>query len=128
MNNSKAVQEWLRLARLDLGMAKDLFRIKAEYYPGVAYHCQQCAEKSIKALLVHFGKRPEKTHDIEALNKVSLSINEKFNFSKAVKLTEFAIAHRYPDSVKHPITKELCEELMELAQTTYDSVIAQLNT
>jgi len=31
------------------------------------YHCQQAAEKAVKAFLVHHGKTYERTHDIEVL-------------------------------------------------------------
>jgi HEPN domain-containing protein len=31
------------------------------------YHCQQSAEKAVKAFLIYQGKAHEKTHDIEVL-------------------------------------------------------------
>jgi len=31
----------------------------------VCFHCQQCAEKYLKALLIKYGGEPEKTHKME---------------------------------------------------------------
>ena len=49
-------KEWYDLAVTDLGVAKHLYET---YYPKpleiICYHCQQSAEKSIKAMIMHYG-------------------------------------------------------------------------
>ena len=50
------------------------------FYDVAVYHCQQAAEKAVKAFLVHPGKPYEKTHDIKGL--VDLASEVVFNFSQ----------------------------------------------
>lgn len=49
-------KEWYDMAVMDLGVAKHL---DASYYPKpleiICYHCQQAAEKAVKALIIHYG-------------------------------------------------------------------------
>jgi HEPN domain-containing protein len=67
-------------------------------YDGVCFHCQQCAEKYLKALLQEAGLAVTRTHDLEALrvqllpNHSSLrSLRRGLEF-----LTDFAVDVRYP--------------------------------
>lgn len=61
------IELWLKMAKEDLGVAKHLFET---YYPKafeiICYHCQQSAEKTVKALILKNGNQGgmPKTHDI----------------------------------------------------------------
>jgi hypothetical protein len=64
---------------------------------GAAYHCQQAAEKLVKAVLLQAGLAFPKTHDIAAL--VGLLPNHpplKDKLGNFEKLTPFGVAYRYP--------------------------------
>lgn len=53
MQNNNAAENyeaWLRIAKEDLCAAKGLLSL--ELFSSVAFHCQQAAEKSLKAYLV----------------------------------------------------------------------------
>jgi HEPN domain-containing protein len=54
-------------SRSDLGTARKLATGPDAYLDTAIYHCQQAAEKAIKALLVQNDLRFEKTHDLEVL-------------------------------------------------------------
>jgi HEPN domain-containing protein len=43
------------------------------------YHCQQTAEKAVKAFLVSHGVTPEKTHDVRKLAVRASSFEAGFN-------------------------------------------------
>lgn len=64
------VQEWLKTAETDLGVAQHLFE---HYHPKpieiVCYHCQQSAEKAIKAVIISYGAPGgmPKLHDLSFL-------------------------------------------------------------
>ena len=62
---SKEVLDWERFAEMDYITANHLDKT---LYPKpmeiICYHCQQCAEKYLKALTEHIGKEIEKTHDL----------------------------------------------------------------
>ena len=59
---TELVAAWVRAAQDDLGSAVKLVEGET-IYPGTAlYHCQQCAEKSLKAYLLLKDIEFEKTH------------------------------------------------------------------
>ncbi len=64
------VKEWLRFANMDLNTAKHLFEtMYPKPYEIICYHCQQAAEKFIKAIFVLNQKEIVKTHDLVVLAK-----------------------------------------------------------
>jgi HEPN domain-containing protein len=95
-------EEWLKVAKEDLRAAKVL--LKEELYSAVTYHCQQAAEKTLKAYLV-FKKQPVlKTHDLTKL--VELCMGEDREFEKvyiyARYLNPFSTKFRYPSEYDIP--------------------------
>ena len=65
------VSEWLAKAKEDLGAAQALYE-KAFFGPA-AFHCQQAAEKSLKAVYISKFGEVKKTHELGFLSgKVSL--------------------------------------------------------
>ena len=53
-------ERWLAFACDDLRMAE--LALGEALYNQVCFHCQQCAEKAVKGLLVHQGFAPPRTH------------------------------------------------------------------
>ena len=63
-----------------------------------AYHCQQAAEKLVKALLVSLEIVPPKIHDIEMLLRLVPSDNPHLpTLSPLARFTYLGFAYRYPD-------------------------------
>jgi HEPN domain-containing protein len=63
---NKEVQMWLRRAKSSLVLSKtpkgnDIF------YEDLCFDAQQSAEKSLKALIIHQGLKPPKTHSFRVL-------------------------------------------------------------
>lgn len=108
MANEKMTKEWLTHSSRDLRAAKALFDLGAELYTQAGFHAQQAAEKAIKGFLVSNGLRPPKTHSIDDLIQlVELKDSELANKLKpATALTDLAVAYRYPDAQKTPLTSE----------------------
>jgi HEPN domain-containing protein len=97
-------KEWYDMAVMDLGVAKHL---DATYYPKpieiICYHCQQSAEKAVKALIVSYGAEGgmPKLHDISFLLdqiKKKVSIEEKY-YDYADTLTPYGVSIRYPNEL-----------------------------
>ena len=95
------VKEWLDYAKMDLSAAKHLYET---FYPKplqiICYHCQQAAEKALKAVIVAKGKPGgmPKIHDLEFLlsqmkNYANIS-EEIWDYAEA--LTPYGIEIRYP--------------------------------
>jgi hypothetical protein len=53
--NDEEVQQWLIKSQRDLKVAWVLFKNKESLLDAVVYHCQQSAEKSLKAYLTYSG-------------------------------------------------------------------------
>ena len=117
---------WMVKAWRDLETARRAATGEPPFYDIAVYHCQQSAEKAVKAFLVHHGKAYEKTHDIEVL--VDLACEIEADFSKltdaADALTPYATRFRYPNSTfaVEPKPSEY-NEAMQYAQTIYDFVL-----
>ncbi len=95
---------WLEVAKTDLGVAKHL---NSQYYPKpleiICYHCQQSAEKSIKAVIHAYGAQGgmPKKHNLSFLlqqMKNMIDINEKY-YDYADVLTPYGVAVRYPNEL-----------------------------
>ncbi len=89
---------WVRKAEEDIGGARDL---SAQRPPGrnlVCFHCQQAAEKYLKALLQEFGVAPPKTHNLRDLLKLLLLHDGTLKPLErgAKSLTQYAVHYRYP--------------------------------
>ncbi|MBR4823576.1 MAG: HEPN domain-containing protein [Spirochaetaceae bacterium] len=96
---SNEVLEWERFAEMDYITANHLDKT---LYPKpmeiICYHCQQCAEKYLKALTEYLGKEIEKTHD---LGNLATTISESIEVPQNVlvscaKLTQYGVKIRYP--------------------------------
>ena len=121
------VKEWLRLADDDLKMAGLTMKDTEPIYWAAAFHCQQAAEKSLKAFLAYNEYHVEKTHDIEFLVKLCMKFlpqMEQFIESGAV-LSEYAVDPRYPVA-KFEITKIKAEKAVETAQNIFEFILNAL--
>ena len=54
-NNKQIIKAWIEKADHDLGSAKVIYQHLPEYFDMISFHCQQAAEKYIKAALVFYG-------------------------------------------------------------------------
>lgn len=96
--------DWLRYARSDLLIAQ------SPGAPGVlletlCYHLQQAAEKSLKAVLIHLGISPPRTHNLKTLVElIPAACSVPDSVALAVSLTDYAVTSRYPGDYE-PISK-----------------------
>jgi HEPN domain-containing protein len=91
--------EWIRKAEEDYNAALTLARQRRKLMPNaVSFHCQQCAEKYLKAFLVQKGIVFPRTHDLLELHKLSLIENPNFELIGDVldSLNPYAVEFRYP--------------------------------
>jgi HEPN domain-containing protein len=64
----------------------------------VCFHAEQCAEKLIKALLIHLGVTPPRSHDLVALDRLLTPVSPAWSWPVAELrlLTRAAVDFRYP--------------------------------
>jgi len=120
------VHDWLMRADHDLRSARALSSLADPLLDTAIYHCQQAAEKSIKAWLQGRDEPFPKTHDISDLVEQAAVSNPDFaQLEKAAAvLTPYATAFRYPGGVFAAMpTGEEFDEALAHAQTIYDFVV-----
>jgi HEPN domain-containing protein len=107
------VDRWLIKARRDLDSARRLLEGDPPYRDTAAYHCQQAAEKGLKAYLTAISRPFPKTHDLTVLLKLAESGAPDLAqlASAAIVLTPYATLFRYPDSLLEPSDEDLREAL-----------------
>lgn len=94
-----AVAEWVSKAEGDFVTAgRELRARKLPNYDAVCFHCQQCAEKYLKAVLQENDKRIPKIHFLLELLGMILIFDGSYEFLKAdlEVLEDYAVRFRYP--------------------------------
>lgn len=94
----RATWEWIEKAEEDLHAAELLAEGDEPLHDVVCFHCQQTAEKYLKALLEELNIYVQKTHDLAKLLGVLLPHHPTLRrLSRGLKyLTGFAVDPRYP--------------------------------
>jgi HEPN domain-containing protein len=94
----KVTKEWVKKAEQDYILAEQGSRSKLPVHDGVSFHCQQCAEKYLKALMEELGLFIPKTHDLDSL---LTSLGTAHPMLRSLRrgllfLSDFAVDTRYP--------------------------------
>lgn len=119
------VEKWLTISRRDLQSARAL--LKELILENVVYHCQQSAEKTLKAYLVQEGVVFPKTHDLDVLLDLCSQSDADFRRwdDAADILTPYATEFRYPSDTLEP-EEEDAQQAIELAASILDFVMQKL--
>ena len=92
-----AVAGWLAVVDDDLRQVVNNLEGPMPSLSGAAYHCQQAAEKLVKALLAQSAIVFPKSHDIAALVALLPADHRLKQRVRALeKLTPYGVAYRYP--------------------------------
>ncbi len=102
------IQAWLIKAQQDLHSAEWLVESPDRLYNAVGFHCQQSAEKVLKAYLTWRDEAFEKTHSLVALISKCLPFDSAFESLRqaATTLTPYATTFRYPGALPELTLKE----------------------
>jgi len=92
-------RQWVLKAEEDYGAVQVLRVQKPRFHDSVCFHCQQCAEKYLKALLQEIGRSIPKIHDCAKLLDLLPEYATEFRgFRRGLKtLSHYAVASRYPE-------------------------------
>ena len=98
-----------------------------EFFPRqICFLAQQCAEKSIKAILVFEEVDFPKNHDLDRLRDlVPDGWNFKETFPDLAELTIWAVESRYPGHTPDVVEYE-ARETLHLAEAVFDAVKEEL--
>jgi HEPN domain-containing protein len=93
------VKEWIAKAEGDYATAsRELRATELPNYDAACFHAEQCAEKLMKALLIHLGVTPPRTHDLAALDRLLAPLCPGWSWpvEELRLLTRAAVDFRYP--------------------------------
>jgi len=123
----KEIQSWLEKASQDLQSARWLLNSPDALYNAVGFHCQQAAEKTLKAFLTWHDEPFEKTHSLVALVGKGLSFDQDLQQLReaSVTLTPYAVSFRYPGELPE-LTLQEAERACTLAEEVWDFILARL--
>jgi len=125
MSEYKIAAEWLRYAQNDLVVAKHCVEDMNPKQTEIAsYHCQQCAEKALKAFLIYKDIEPPKIHDLKVLCKMCQDIDASFAgiVSQCAHLTPYGVTVRYPDELSP--NEDMVKIAIKEAQQVYDMAVS----
>lgn len=120
--------QWVHKAETDLDAAESLLESQRPLLYPASFHCQQAAEKYLKAFLVSRQVDFPKTHDIEELLDLVESVDPALGASlrDVIPLTRYAVDVRYPGEMPEP-TEAQAREALRLARLTRDAVMRSLS-
>jgi HEPN domain-containing protein len=90
---------WLAKADEDVAVAELALARDPPLTEPAAFHCQQAAEKILKAVLVAAGVAPARSHDMERLVQAAAPLYPSLSdeMHAFARLTEWLTASSYPD-------------------------------
>ena len=100
--------KWINIAQRDLMAAEQGLKVYPVLAEIVCFHCQQAAEKYLKAYLVKHQVEFQKTHNIMSLINICSTVDSVFKekLLYADLLTDYAVEIRYPDEWYEPTIEE----------------------
>jgi len=131
MNRDEAIKDlvnkWIKKAENDLLTAERGLSFEDPITQTVCFHCQQAAEKYLKAFLVHHQIYFAKTHKIMELLTSCATVDASFRdqLQDADNLTDYAVEIRYPDVLLEPTIKD-AKEAFEIALKVKQFVLKKL--
>ena len=102
MNNLSESNKWIEFAENDYEAVLLLQKNNKPLLEIICFHCQQCAEKYLKAFLIKNNGEIRKTYDLEVILRYSIQIDQEFTQIKdhCIDLTDYAVGTRYPYSIE----------------------------
>jgi len=118
---------WLGYASEDLETAEVLREADPPKLKQALFHCQQAAEKSLKAFLVAHGLPYPLTHNLTLLMDLCSDLDASLHDQvlPSVWLTQFAVRFRYPGDFSEPSLEQAAEGLAA-ARAVHSGIAARL--
>ena len=115
--------QWLKKANDDYISAKILMeKVLPPQIEIVCYHCQQCAEKALKAFYVYKKAEVQRTHNLIVLCQQCIALDSGFSvlISDCARLTPYSVQTRYPNNIE--IFESEAKAALIMAKKVYDFV------
>lgn len=124
-------EAWLATASLDLRAGRACLSVPEPVVTAAAFHCQQAAEKLVKAVLVWLGRDVPRSHDIDSLiMRVPRELPIRDCLLPLGRFTAYATLYRYPGESGEVTDEPTGEEVsgwLEEIEAARDSIAAALS-
>lgn len=123
----RLVREWLRKADADFDLAEHLVAEESVFLNAIAFHCQQAAEKYLKALLTWWGTEFPKTHVLATLLSLIETRDAELaaSLSVVIPLTPYGAELRYPGD-RPDASPDQAREALELVRLVRAKILPLL--
>ena len=100
MDKNSETKRWVEFAENDYNAVVLLQNQNKPLVEIICFHCQQCAEKYLKAYTINTVGIIHKTHNLEEILKICIKNDIEFNIirNSCIDLTDYAVETRYPYS------------------------------
>lgn len=117
------LRRWVEKAENDLRNAEYVVNLEDDCpIDTVCFHCQQCAEKYLKALLFFRGIAFPRTHDLVVLINLTSNISGlTLRVEQVQPLNRYSVEGRYPGDWE-PIDLREAREALDAARSVRDAV------
>ena len=118
--------EWIKKAEGDFSTAQREVAVSdSPNYDAVCFHCQQCAEKYLKARMQEAGVAFPKIHDLTVLLDLALPTEPTWEHLREGldSLTAFAVEYRYPgEAASESEAREALKACVEVRRVVRDAL------
>ena len=120
---------WLERAARDLEAGAVDLAASTPLTGDAAFHAQQAAEKSMKALLTWHSHVFRKTHNLIELGAMCAELDSSLEtlLRRAAVLTDYTWRFRYPGAPADPQSEE-AQSALALAREVHDAILDRLPT
>ncbi len=118
---------WLVKTLQDLRRVEILLAATPADVEGALFHCQQAAEKALKAFLTWHDVRFRRIHDLDEIGKQCVQVDRTLGplKARAETLTEYATRFRYPGARYEPSLEE-ARVAVALAREVMEAILIRL--
>ena len=123
------VEQWIAKADVDYRAAERLVADSEPIREAIAFHCQQAAEKYLKAFLVRHQVEFPKTHSLERLLDLVAPVSPELaaSLEATEALTPYGVEIRYPGDFPELLPGQE-RTVLELASRAREAVMARLTS
>jgi HEPN domain-containing protein len=121
-------RRWLEIARADLASAEWLLQAKLPFLDEALFHCQQAAEKALKAVLTYHRQPFRRTHELQELGDAVQTFEAALSepIQRVVYLSQYAWRQRYPHDEEPEIDIRTTREALALVKALLEDVLSAL--
>jgi len=129
MDNDKIinVREWFKYANDDFDVVNLLLSLYPYKVNIMCFHCQQAAEKMLKAFILHMDTEIPKIHDLNVLRNMCAANDETFSdiLNECADLNIYSSKPRYPSG--STITEENMHQAIKDCRAVIEFVISKID-